>query len=98
MISKRPLAVAFAVALLAVSRRIIAACGGEVRCKTIGILGLTFKPNTDDMRDAPAISIIQTLIDAGAKVKSYDPEAMLAAREIITAIEYMDSTYDVQVR
>lgn len=79
----------------AMGRRIIAACGGEVRGKTIGILGLTFKPNTDDMRDAPAISIIQTLIDAGAKVKAYDPEGMHAAREIITGIEYMESAYDV---
>ena len=49
-------------------RKVIAACGGSVRGKTIAVLGLTFKPNTDDMRDAPSIAIITALQDAGARV------------------------------
>ncbi|HEV7292845.1 MAG TPA: UDP-glucose/GDP-mannose dehydrogenase family protein [Devosia sp.] len=79
----------------AMGRKIIAACGGDVRGKTIGLLGLTFKPNTDDMRDAPAIAIVQTLVDAGAKVRGYDPEGMLAARHVLENIEYGTDAYDV---
>ena len=55
------------------ARKVIAACGGSVRGKTIAVLGLTFKPNTDDMREAPSIAIITALQDAGAKVRAYDP-------------------------
>ena len=58
----------------AMGRKVIAACGGSVRDKTIAVLGLTFKPNTDDMRDAPSIAIITALQDAGAHVRGYDPE------------------------
>ncbi|WIJ26761.1 UDP-glucose dehydrogenase family protein [Devosia sp. RR2S18] len=79
----------------AMGRKIIAACGGDVRGKTIGLLGLTFKPNTDDMRDAPAIAIVQTLVDAGAKVRGYDPEGMQAARHVLENIEYGTDAYDV---
>lgn len=79
----------------AMGRKVIAACGGSVRGKTIGILGLTFKPNTDDMRDAPSIAIIQTLLDNGAIVRAYDPEGMDAAKLMIEGIEFGKDAYDV---
>src|SRR3954454_31964 len=60
----------------AMGRKVIQALGGEVRGRTVAILGLTFKPNTDDMRDAPSISIVQALQDAGAEVRGYDPEGV----------------------
>ncbi len=78
----------------AMGRKVIAALQGKARGKTIGILGLTFKPNTDDMRDAPSIAIIQTLIDAGARVRAFDPEGMEAARAVLDNVEYCDSAYD----
>jgi nucleotide sugar dehydrogenase len=77
----------------AMSRRVVAACGGEVRDKTIGVLGLTFKPNTDDMRDAPSIDIIRGLLDRGAQVVAYDPQGMDAARSVIEGIAYAESAY-----
>lgn len=77
----------------AMGRKIIAAAGGDVRDKTVAILGLTFKPNTDDMRDSPAITIIQTLQDAGAKVVGYDPEGMENARSMMNDISYASSPY-----
>ncbi|MBB2696921.1 UNVERIFIED_ORG: nucleotide sugar dehydrogenase [Rhizobium esperanzae] len=64
----------------AMGRKVVAACGGSVRGKKIAILGLTFKPNTDDMRDAPSITIIQALLDGGANVHAYDPEGMEASK------------------
>jgi UDPglucose 6-dehydrogenase len=79
----------------AMGRRIIAACGGNVRGRTIGVLGLTFKPNTDDMRDAPSIAIIQALRDAGAKIRAYDPEGIDAAKSVIDGIEYGRDAYEV---
>lgn len=79
----------------AMGRKVIAACGGSVRDKTIGLLGLTFKPNTDDMRDAPSLAIIQTLLDHGARVRAYDPEGMDAARAMIKGIEFGADAYDV---
>jgi UDPglucose 6-dehydrogenase len=75
--------------------RIIAACGGDVRGKTIGILGLTFKPNTDDMREAPSIEIIAGLTAAGASIVAYDPQGMDAARSLLGAVHFGDSAYDV---
>ena len=63
--------------------RIIAACGGAIRGKTIAILGLTFKPETDDMRDSPAIPIVSRLAEDGADVRVYDPEGMEAARPLL---------------
>lgn len=77
----------------AMSRKVIAACGGDVRGKTIGVLGLTFKPNTDDMREAPSIDIIQGLLDKGARVVAYDPHGMEAARRLIDHVEYVGSSY-----
>lgn len=78
----------------AMGRRVITACGGDVRGKTIGILGLTFKPNTDDMRDAPSIAIVQSLLDGGAKLRAYDPEGMHAAKEVLSGIDYAEDAYD----
>jgi UDPglucose 6-dehydrogenase len=78
----------------AMGRKVIAACGGDVRGKTIAILGLTFKPNTDDMRDAPSIAIIQTLRDAGATVRAYDPEGMEMAKAALEGVEYTANAYD----
>jgi UDPglucose 6-dehydrogenase len=79
----------------AMARKVVQACGGSVRGKTVGILGLTFKPNTDDMRDAPSLSIIQALRDAGATIKAYDPAGMDHARKIREDIEFGDSAYSV---
>jgi UDPglucose 6-dehydrogenase len=79
----------------AMGRRVIAACGGDVRGKTVGVLGLTFKPNTDDMRDAPSIAIIQALTDAGAIIRAYDPEGMEMAKSVISGVEYGVDAYDV---
>jgi len=67
--------------------------GGSLKGKTIGLLGLAFKPNTDDMRDAPSIDIAKELIEAGAKVRGYDPVAMEVARPILPAVEFYDDPY-----
>jgi len=79
----------------AMGRKIVAACGGDVRGKTIGILGLTFKPNTDDMRDAPSLAIVQALIDAGAEVRAYDPEGMALAAPMMPGVTMCDDAYCV---
>ncbi|WP_448658023.1 UDP-glucose dehydrogenase family protein [Sphingomonas sp. CJ99] len=79
----------------AMARKVIDAAGGDVRGKTIGVLGLTFKPNTDDMREAPSISIIQALQDAGATVRAYDPEGMEASRTLISGVDYAGDAYAV---
>lgn len=82
----------------AMARKVIAVCGGDVRGKTIGVLGLTFKPNTDDMREAPSIDIIQGLVDKGAQVVAYDPQGMEPAREMLPKeVEYADSAYEAAV-
>lgn len=78
----------------AMARKVVAVCNGSVRGKTIGVLGLTFKPNTDDMRDAPSLSIIQALQDAGAQVRAYDPEGMDAARAMLHDVDFCTSPYD----
>ncbi len=78
----------------AMARKIIAACGGSVRGKTIAILGLAFKPNTDDMRDAPALAIVTALQDAGASVRGYDPESMEQARPLLPGMTFATSAYD----
>jgi len=77
----------------AMGRKVLAACDGSVRGKSIAILGLTFKPNTDDMRDAPSIAIIRTLQDAGAVVRAYDPEGMEQARQALEGVEYFNDPY-----
>ncbi len=77
----------------AMARKVIQAMGGEARGKRVALLGLAFKPNTDDMRDAPSIAIVQGLQDAGAKVAAFDPEAMEQARTVLTDVEYAADPY-----
>ncbi len=67
----------------AMARKVVRACGGSVRGKTIALLGLTFKPDTDDMRDAPSLAITAGLQDAGASVRAYDPEGIEQARPLL---------------
>ncbi|MGF1650046.1 MAG: UDP-glucose dehydrogenase family protein [Hyphomicrobiaceae bacterium] len=74
-------------------RKIIAACGNSVRGKTIALLGLTFKPNTDDMRDSPAIDIARVLLDGGARVRGYDPEGRAQAELVLPGVELCDDAY-----
>jgi UDPglucose 6-dehydrogenase len=79
----------------AMSRKVIAACGGDVRSKTIGILGLTFKPNTDDMREAPSLDIIRGLQDRGARIVAFDPQGMAVARDLVENVTFAESAYGV---
>jgi UDPglucose 6-dehydrogenase len=75
--------------------RIITACGGVVRGRTIGILGLTFKPETDDMREAPSIPIISRLIEDGAMIRAYDPEGVNQARAVLPpSVTFCQSALD----
>ncbi|MFC4238227.1 UDP-glucose dehydrogenase family protein [Thalassospira xianhensis] len=78
----------------AMADRIISACGGSVSGKTIGILGLAFKPNTDDMRDAPSLDIVPALIAAGATVRAFDPEAMEESQKLLEDIVYCESAFE----
>ena len=78
----------------AMGRKVIAAMNGDLRGKTVAILGLTFKPNTDDMRDSPAIAVIQTLQDAGAKIRAYDPEGEEQARLVLENVTYCSNAYE----
>jgi UDPglucose 6-dehydrogenase len=78
----------------AMGRKIIQALDNDVRGRTIAILGLTFKPNTDDMRDSPALAIIQTLQDAGAVIRAYDPEGVEQAQGLLTDVTYCKSPYE----
>jgi UDPglucose 6-dehydrogenase len=73
--------------------RIMAACGGSVRGKTIGVLGVSFKPNTDDMREAPSLTIIPALQDAGATVQGYDPAAMKEAARLLVGVKWRESAH-----
>jgi UDPglucose 6-dehydrogenase len=75
-------------------RKVIQAMGGDARGATVALLGLTFKPNTDDMREAPSLSIVQALQDAGAEVRGYDPEGMTQARPLMPGVEFCDSPYE----
>jgi UDPglucose 6-dehydrogenase len=68
---------------------------GDLKGKTIGILGLSFKPNTDDIRESSSIVIIQGLLDMGAKVKAFDPAAMEEAKAVFPGIEFGKDAYDV---
>jgi UDPglucose 6-dehydrogenase len=78
----------------AMGRRIVAAIGGRARDKTIALLGLTFKPNTDDMRDAPSLAIVAALQDAGARVRCYDPQGMKSARALLEDVDYAADPYE----
>jgi UDPglucose 6-dehydrogenase len=74
--------------------RIIRACGGSVAGKTIAVLGLTFKPNTDDMRDSPSLSLLPALKRAGATIRAFDPEGMHEARKMIEGVTFCAGAYD----
>jgi UDPglucose 6-dehydrogenase len=77
----------------AMARKVVAALGGSVRGKTIAVLGLAFKPNTDDTRDSPAIPLITALQDLGATVRAYDPAGMEQAKPALPAVHYCASAY-----
>ncbi len=77
----------------AMARKVSAALEGDVRGKTVAILGLTFKPNTDDMREAPSIPLITALQDMGAKVRAYDPVGMEQAKSSISNVTFCDDAY-----
>jgi len=74
--------------------RIAAALGGDVAGKTLAVLGLTFKPNTDDMRDSPSLSILPVLCEAGAVVRAFDPEGMAEARKLLPELTYCRDAYE----
>jgi UDPglucose 6-dehydrogenase len=77
----------------AMAGRVIAACGGSVAGKTVAVLGLTFKPNTDDMRDSPSLDILPALTQAGAKIVAYDPEGMKEAAHMLPGIAMAADAY-----
>ena len=77
----------------AMARKVVQALGGSVRGKTIAVLGLTFKPNTDDTRDSPAIPLITALHDLGAVVRGYDPAGMEQAKPLLPDVHYCRSAY-----
>jgi UDPglucose 6-dehydrogenase len=78
----------------AMGRKVIRALGAKPRGKIVALLGLAFKPNTDDMRDAPSIAIVQALEDAGVKVRGYDPESMAQARPLMPNVELCANAYE----
>ena len=77
----------------AMARKVAAALGGNLRGRTVAVLGLTFKPNTDDMREAPSIALVTALRDMGAAVRAYDPAGMEQAKTLLPDIAYADSAY-----
>jgi UDPglucose 6-dehydrogenase len=79
---------------LRMAERVIAACGGSVAGKTLAVLGLAFKPNTDDMRESPSLAIIPVLQKAGATIRAYDPEAMGEAKKLLPDITYCANSYE----
>jgi UDPglucose 6-dehydrogenase len=78
----------------AMARKVSSSFAGVLRGKTVAILGLTFKPNTDDMREAPSIALIMALQDMGAKVRAYDPEGMEQAKDVLPNVAFCDGPYD----
>ena len=98
--SQAPLRIVEAVAKVndarkrAMGRKVIKALGEEARGKIVALLGLTFKPNTDDMRDAPSLSIVQALHDAGVTVRAYDPEGMEQARPLMPDVALCRNPYE----
>jgi UDPglucose 6-dehydrogenase len=77
----------------AMARKVAAALGGELRGKTVAVLGLTFKPNTDDMRDSPSIPLVTALQDLGAKVRAFDPVGMEQAKPLLANVTFCDDAY-----
>ena len=78
----------------AMAERIIAACGGCIDGKTLAVLGVTFKPNTDDMRESPSLDILPALQQAGACVRAYDPEGMVEAGPLLPDVEWCEGAYE----
>ena len=78
---------------LRLAARVEQACGGLLTGKRIALLGLAFKPNTDDMRDAPSIDLVAGLLAAGARVSAYDPESMAQARPLMPGVDFHDDAY-----
>ena len=78
----------------AMAKRVSAAADGDLTGKTVAVLGLTFKPNTDDMRDSPALDLVPALIAAGAKVQAFDPEGMHEAKALLDGVDFRDGPYD----
>jgi UDPglucose 6-dehydrogenase len=74
--------------------RKVSALAGELRGKTVAVLGLTFKPNTDDMRESPSIPLITALQDMGASVRAYDPAGMQQAKDVLAGVTFCDDEYD----
>lgn len=79
---------------IGMAQRVLVACGGSVKGKTIAILGLTFKPNTDDMRESPALDIIGELQKAGATIKAFDPVGMENARQMLSDVTFVRDPYE----
>jgi UDPglucose 6-dehydrogenase len=77
--------------------KIIAACGGTIAGKTIAVLGLTFKPNTDDMRDAPSLEVLPRLTAAGAVIRAFDPAGMAEAQKLMPNLTYCNDAYETMV-
>jgi UDPglucose 6-dehydrogenase len=77
----------------AMARKVAAVLGGNLRERTVALLGLTFKPNTDDMREAPSIALITALRDFGARIRAYDPAGMEQAKLVVNDIDYCDGPY-----
>jgi UDPglucose 6-dehydrogenase len=75
------------------AQKVVEACGGSVAGKTIAVLGLTFKPNTDDMRDAPSLEIVPALQQAGASVRAFDPEGMAEAKKLLRDVVWGEDAY-----
>ena len=73
--------------------RVVRALGGDIKCKRIGVLGLAFKPNTDDMREAPSIPLVKALVERGAEVSAYDPVAREQAEKVLSGISYAPDAY-----
>jgi len=78
----------------AMAGRVEKALDGDLSGKTVAVLGLTFKPNTDDMRDSPALDLVPALIAAGAKVQAFDPEGMHEAKTLLDGVDFRDGPYD----
>ncbi len=78
----------------ALAARVAQACGGSVAGKTVAVLGLTFKPNTDDMREAPSLTVVPALLAAGAAIRAFDPAGMDEARRHLDGIAYCHDAYD----
>ena len=77
----------------AMSRKVLRMLGADARGKTVAVLGLTFKPNTDDMREAPSLSIVRGLLDKGVRVRAYDPEGMAEAAKLMPDVEFCANPY-----